>query len=94
MAMTDAQVAWISGVLEGAFAPLRCVVEGVDPMAKLDVRIYDGDDEVLQQRITEDDATDRGSLETVIHDARETLERRGMALAEWDFPELARGGEE
>jgi hypothetical protein len=30
----------------------------------------------------------------VIHGAREKLEREGHKLAEWTFPELARGGEE
>ena len=94
MAMTDAQVAWISGVLAGAFAPLRCAAEGVDHLSKLDVRIYDGDDEVLHQRLTEDDATDRGSLEAAIAGIRDTLARRGRKLADWDFPELARGAEE
>jgi hypothetical protein len=92
--LTDVQSAWTSGVLEGAFAPFRCVTRDADSKVKLFFAVYDGDRKLIDAHLTEDQAADRGTLETVIHGAREKLEREGHKLAEWTFPELARGGEE
>ena len=94
MALTDVQSAWASGVLEGAFAPFRCVTRDADHKAKLFFAVYDGDRKLIDAHLNEDQASDRGTLETVIHGARDKLEREGHKLAEWSFPELARGAEE
>ena len=94
MGLTDVQSAWASGVLEGAFAPYRCVTRDADHNAKLFFAVYDGDRKLIEAHLNEDQATDRGTLEAVIHGAREKLEREGHKLAEWTFPDFARGGEE
>lgn len=94
MALTDVQSSWASGVLEGAFAPYRCDVTSAGSGAKLYFAVYDGDRRLIDAHLSEDQAIDKGTLELVIHGAREKLEHSGHKLAEWTFPELARGGEE
>ena len=91
--VTQLQSAWASRVLEGAFAPFTCVTRDADHFAKLLFAVYDGDRKLIDAHLTEDQAADRGTLEAVVHGARDKLERDGHRLAEWTFPELARGGE-
>ena len=75
----------IKGIIETAFAPLRCAVEVYDYEAKLRFRVFDWlDNGILQMPgTTVRSLNDASDLKSLILEARASILRRGYALTEW-----------
>jgi hypothetical protein len=85
----ELSVAEIKEIIRSAFAPLHCGVEDFDYQQKVRFRVFDAKDEVVLDvpEIKIRVAGRSSELHELLSLARQRLEGKGFALAEWRFPE-------
>jgi hypothetical protein len=80
--LTDEKIQDIKARLEGAFKPLRCVVEVWDYKQKLRFKVFDDNDEdiIEMPEIVLRDLSNESHLQDVIQEARARVRPKGIVL--------------
>jgi hypothetical protein len=79
--LTDEKIQNIKARLEGAFKPLRCVVEVWDYKQKLRFKVFDDNDGIIEMpEIVLRDLSSESHLQGVILEARARVQAKGIVL--------------